>query len=256
MQALRRQVSNRLNWFEATDSGDERTPNGALSQPGFGIGLCRRRSRDKGEQQAKVTESIPESSTIEGQSLIDSDLRQRNSQPQANGTQSNAAAPPQTAAPVPASSNKSSVLRCPRRPNIGGGGSDRKTGRKRTGSPGDKHQCQFMINIEADNAFLVKGRLMGRGGSYMKDIVLKAGFGTKLRLRGRGSGFLEGPAEKESSDPLMLCVSAHTTDAYEEAKRLTIELIEGIYDDYHGFIAKKGPRLQVDLHEGARQGAA
>lgn len=37
-------------------------------------------------------------------------------------------------------------------------------------------------------------------------------FGVKLRLRGKGSGFKEGPMNKESEDDLHLCVSSQFLD--------------------------------------------
>ena len=52
----------------------------------------------------------------------------------------------------------------------------------------------------------------------MKKIIQKCSLGldssinpyevVKLRLRGKGSGFKEGPRQEESSEPLNLCVSS------------------------------------------------
>eukprot|EP00930_Biecheleria_cincta_P096424 TRINITY_DN88281_c0_g1_i1.p1 TRINITY_DN88281_c0_g1~~TRINITY_DN88281_c0_g1_i1.p1 ORF type:complete len:284 (+),score=32.49 TRINITY_DN88281_c0_g1_i1:118-969(+) len=119
----------------------------------------------------------------------------------------------------------------------------------------DKLQCQFLIGIEENKQFQVKGRIFGRGGQNMKNIVQQAGDGTKLRLRGRGSGFLEGSKKKESSDPLMLCVSAPNEIAYQKAKILTTELLEGIYSDYRQFHGKASNELRIQINEGARAGA-
>merc|ERR1712083_570932 len=94
------------------------------------------------------------------------------------------------------------------------------------------------------------------GGVHMKRINSETG--AKLRLRGRGSKFLEGPEQQESQDPLMLCVSALDQDGYGRAIVLVQELLEGIYKDYHEFCSKSGfptPKLEVDLHQGARDGA-
>jgi hypothetical protein len=36
----------------------------------------------------------------------------------------------------------------------------------------------------------------------------------KLRLRGKGSGFREGPRQEESREPLHLCISSRFYDKY------------------------------------------
>lgn len=66
----------------------------------------------------------------------------------------------------------------------------------------------------------------------------------KLRLRGRGSGFKEGPAKRESEEPLHLCVSAKYFDIYSKACDLVETLINKIYTDYRNY--HKGS-LQADL---------
>mmetsp|Transcript_77462 Transcript_77462/g.205640 ORF Transcript_77462/g.205640 Transcript_77462/m.205640 type:complete len:419 (-) Transcript_77462:119-1375(-) len=119
-----------------------------------------------------------------------------------------------------------------------------------------KRQCQFMIGIEEEPHFQVKQKILGRHGQHMKSIAEKTG--AKLRLRGRGSGFLEGPEQQESSDPLMLCVSAPNAWAYQEAKRLVRELLEGVHVAYGGFCTQAGratPDLSIQVHEGPRPGS-
>lgn len=39
----------------------------------------------------------------------------------------------------------------------------------------------------------------------------------KLRLRGKGSGFKEGPKQEESNEPLHLCVSSKYYEKYTKA---------------------------------------
>jgi hypothetical protein len=82
--------------------------------------------------------------------------------------------------------------------------------------------------------------------------------GAKLRLRGRGSKFLEGPEQRESEDPLMLCVSVPDLKAYDDAIKLISELLEDIYSEYRSFCSSSRrpiPDLSIQLHEGAREGA-
>merc|ERR1712060_368537 len=126
----------------------------------------------------------------------------------------------------------------------------------RKAASGTKLQCQFVIGIEEDSKFRVVRRVLGPAGAHMKRINLETG--AKLRLRGRGSKFLEGPEQQESQDPLMLCVSAPDRDAYERTVDLVREVLEGVYREYNEFCAKTGQSardLAVALHHGARDGA-
>jgi len=122
--------------------------------------------------------------------------------------------------------------------------------------PGAKHQCQFLVGIEEEPTFQVKRRLLGPHGQHMKAIAEASG--VKLRLRGRGSGFLEGVEQEESVDPLMLCVSALDAAAYKHAVKLTRELLDGIQRDFRRFCMDAGspvPSLVLHMHEGARPGS-
>ena len=47
----------------------------------------------------------------------------------------------------------------------------------------------------------------------------------KLRLRGIGSGYKEGPDHKESQEPLHLCVSAKNMEVYNSACHHVEELL-------------------------------
>jgi len=121
---------------------------------------------------------------------------------------------------------------------------------------GKKPQCQFMIGIEEDRTFGVVRRVLGLHGKHVKSIAEQSG--AKLRLRGVGSGFKEGPENRESKDPLMLCVSAQDNASYEIAKNLLTEHLESVYAEYREFCAEnrmKGRRhVTVNLHEGPREG--
>ncbi|KAF4744117.1 hypothetical protein FOZ63_021746, partial [Perkinsus olseni] len=57
-----------------------------------------------------------------------------------------------------------------------------------------KYTCRFEIGIENDREFHVARRLIGQKGANMKRIVKLSD--AKLRLRGQGSGFLEGTAKQ------------------------------------------------------------
>jgi hypothetical protein len=60
----------------------------------------------------------------------------------------------------------------------------------------------------------------------------------KLRLRGSGSGFKEGPEQQESNEPLHLCISAKNPQVYKDAQYLVEQLLNKIYKEFLVFIKK------------------
>eukprot|EP00931_Biecheleriopsis_adriatica_P045978 TRINITY_DN2636_c0_g1_i1.p1 TRINITY_DN2636_c0_g1~~TRINITY_DN2636_c0_g1_i1.p1 ORF type:complete len:320 (+),score=82.32 TRINITY_DN2636_c0_g1_i1:96-1055(+) len=124
------------------------------------------------------------------------------------------------------------------------------------GAQGGKSQCQFTIGIEEESRFRVCRRILGPQGQFMKEIAESTG--ARLRLRGRGSKFLEGPERQESTDPLMLCLSAPDVSSYLEAKRLVSALLEDVYQQFHSFKLEEGSvpkKLRLQIHEGPRPGS-
>jgi len=95
----------------------------------------------------------------------------------------------------------------------------------------------------------------------MKNIVescknrsaLTVGETVKLRLRGKGSGYKEGPENKESDESLHLCVSSKYLDLFNLACQLVEELLLNIYEEYKKYCDKKGismSKLEVKRVEG------
>lgn len=108
-----------------------------------------------------------------------------------------------------------------------------------------KYTCRFLIGIENDKEFQVVRRIIGAKGTNMKRIVRQTE--AKLRLRGVGSGYFEGAGQRESSEPLQLCVSCTSSDGYRTAVRLVEELLENVYNEYRQFCRENG-RPEPDLH--------
>eukprot|EP00746_Dinoflagellata_sp_MGD_P160427 gnl/MRDRNA2_/MRDRNA2_87171_c0_seq1.p1 gnl/MRDRNA2_/MRDRNA2_87171_c0~~gnl/MRDRNA2_/MRDRNA2_87171_c0_seq1.p1 ORF type:complete len:730 (+),score=175.58 gnl/MRDRNA2_/MRDRNA2_87171_c0_seq1:89-2278(+) len=133
------------------------------------------------------------------------------------------------------------------RPQTSGAKSQNGQGRK---GP-QKLLCRYKVGIEQDRAFNVVQKLLGDRGSHMKTIA--ANTGSKLRIRGRGSGFLEGPDQKEASDePLMLCISASTREGFDGAVEDVESLLEHVHDEYRAFCQHRNlpsPRLSVRQDE-------
>jgi hypothetical protein len=61
----------------------------------------------------------------------------------------------------------------------------------------------------------------------------------KLRLRGRGSGYKEGPDRKESHEDLHLCVSGKLYSKFKLACSLVEHHLKQIYSDYKELINLK-----------------
>eukprot|EP00929_Paragymnodinium_shiwhaense_P098180 TRINITY_DN596_c0_g1_i4.p1 TRINITY_DN596_c0_g1~~TRINITY_DN596_c0_g1_i4.p1 ORF type:complete len:487 (+),score=100.74 TRINITY_DN596_c0_g1_i4:171-1631(+) len=113
-----------------------------------------------------------------------------------------------------------------------------------------KYTCRFLIGIDNDKEFQVARKIIGAKGINMKEIFKNTQ--AKLRLRGQGSGYVEGASQKESSEPLQLCISSQSPDGYAEAKRLCSELLERIYREYAGHCSENNiavPELKLSLTE-------
>ncbi len=69
----------------------------------------------------------------------------------------------------------------------------------------------------------------------------------KLRLRGKGSGFKEGPRQEESNEPLHLCISSKYYDKYLVACGHVQELILNVYEEYKRYCEKTRRDPKCDL---------
>jgi hypothetical protein len=102
-----------------------------------------------------------------------------------------------------------------------------------------KYTCRFDIQIDNDKEFHVARRIIGQKGANMKRIVKQSGYDAKLRLRGRGSGFLEGAQKQESQEPLHLCVSCKDYNGYKAAIEQVEQLLGEVYEEYREYCAMR-----------------
>lgn len=128
-----------------------------------------------------------------------------------------------------------------------------------------KYTCRFYIQIENERNFQVARRLIGPKGRNMKKILdaCSKGFAggaqevVKLRLRGKGSGFKEGPNRQESDEPLHLCISSLYLQKYKDACEMCKELLNKVYAEYREFCERTGrpkPQLQIKMVENVMNG--
>ena len=119
-----------------------------------------------------------------------------------------------------------------------------------------KYTCRFEIQVENEKEFQVARRLIGSKGINMKRIIDKCCKGIngkahdviKLRLRGQGSGFKEGPNNTESLDSLHLCISSKYEDKFTMAVSEIERLLKKVYREYSEFCKSKGkvdPKLEL-----------
>lgn len=123
-----------------------------------------------------------------------------------------------------------------------------------------KYTCRFEIQIENEKEFQVARKVIGSKGMNMKRVIEKCCKGMsaqahdiiKLRLRGRGSGFKEGPSNSESQDSLHLCVSSKYHSKFEIAVAEIENLLKKVYKEYSNFCIARGrpdPRMKLQKIE-------
>lgn len=112
-----------------------------------------------------------------------------------------------------------------------------------------KFTCKYEIPIKNLPGYSVARKIIGYRGKNMKNILDKLKDNhfsgpiqdiLKLRLRGQGSGFKEGPGNCESNEALHLCVSSQYHEKYVEACRLVEKLLKDIYREYNSFCRYRG----------------
>lgn len=125
-------------------------------------------------------------------------------------------------------------------------------GRSRSPSHGAKNgkfTATFYVGIVNEEEFQVGKRIIGQGGVNMKDIVKKAGIEAKLRLRGKGSGFVEHSTGKEAEEALQLCISCTDPRGYDISLSMVDALLRRIYTDYDRWCEDKGlPQRAPDIN--------
>lgn len=135
--------------------------------------------------------------------------------------------------------------------SFGGGGRDAIASGAPDKSPHTKgvrkYTCRFLIGIENDKDFQVARRIIGAKGANMKRVVKQTE--AKLRLRGVGSGYYEGAGQKESSEPLQLCVSCTTPEGYKIAVAQVKELLKRVYEEYKQYCHENGQEVHdIDIN--------
>lgn len=110
---------------------------------------------------------------------------------------------------------------------------------------GRKCVCTFFVGIADWPGYRVARRIIGRNGVNMRFISQLCPT-TKLRLRGKGSGYREGDNYMEANVPMQINMSCRHVDEYEVAKREVSLLLESLYEEYR---IRFGKNVWVNVNE-------
>ena len=116
-----------------------------------------------------------------------------------------------------------------------------------------KYTAKYEIQIPHDDDFNVTCKLIGTRGLNMKEIFSQTG--SKLRLRGIGSGYLETKLEQEANEELNFCISNTNLHMYIITKQKINALLTDLYNNYfnHLKLKNRNPVLyKIKMKENVR----
>lgn len=111
-----------------------------------------------------------------------------------------------------------------------------------------KFICVFQVGLEDDEEFCLVKRILGKHGKNMRNIYEECH--SKVRLRGKGSGYME--SGKEANMPLQLNVSCHNFEGYSAAVHEIAKLLNDLYEHFRKYAKTKNeepPDLKIKLEE-------
>ena len=99
--------------------------------------------------------------------------------------------------------------------------------------------------------------IIGNNGKLLRDILFEncisyGDHSTKIRLRGKGSGYKEGPKNEESKDPMELCISSLNMLSYLRCSSAIENLLLHVYYQYYLYqvnnsISEKKDKTNIDI---------
>ena len=106
-----------------------------------------------------------------------------------------------------------------------------------------KYVSRYIVQIENEKNFPVTKMIIGNNGMLLRNILYEncIKFGdhtTKIRLRGKGSGYKEGPKKEESKDPMELCISSLNVVSFSRCSTAIEQLLLQIYYNYYEYQRK------------------
>ena len=101
-----------------------------------------------------------------------------------------------------------------------------------------KYVSRYIVQIENEKNFPVTRMIIGNSGKLLRNILVKNCINngddtTKIRLRGKGSGYKEGPKNEESQDPMELCISSLNLFSFLKCSQEIENLLRNVYYQYY-----------------------
>lgn len=106
-----------------------------------------------------------------------------------------------------------------------------------------KYVSRYIVQIENEKNFPVTKMIIGNNGMLLRTIIyencIKYGDNTtKIRLRGKGSGYKEGPNNEESKEPMELCISSLNVFSFLRCSNAIESILLRIYYQYYLYQCK------------------
>ena len=106
-----------------------------------------------------------------------------------------------------------------------------------------KYVSRYIVQIENEKNFPVTKMIIGNNGMLLRTIIyencIKYGDNTtKIRLRGKGSGYKEGPNNEESKEPMELCISSLNAFTFSRCSNAIESILLRIYYQYYLYQCK------------------
>lgn len=89
---------------------------------------------------------------------------------------------------------------------------------------------RISMGLETLRNFNVRAKIVGPGGMFVK--YIQAETGTRVQIKGRGSGFIESDTGRESEDEMHIHITGPDETQLAEAKRLAEDLLDAVKTEW------------------------
>ncbi|KAJ2679634.1 hypothetical protein GGI25_001324 [Coemansia spiralis] len=113
-------------------------------------------------------------------------------------------------------------------------------------SSGQRLQGKIYVEVEPERGFNVRAKLIGTGGENMKYIQNTTG--TRVQVRGQGSGHQDMPSGSENLEPMHLLITAQSEEALKQACEYGNSLVDTVRAQYYEFKETGGRRHEHYRH--------
>ncbi|PWN51972.1 hypothetical protein IE53DRAFT_385652 [Violaceomyces palustris] len=86
------------------------------------------------------------------------------------------------------------------------------------------------LNLEQLRNFNVRAKVVGPGGLFVKYIQNETG--TRVQIKGQGSGFVETDTGREAEDPMHISISGPEEEGVKQAKTLSEDLVDAVRTEW------------------------